>query len=92
MTYLTSSPSQPDHWRLGRRELASGDVIEVLLLGTWYRAHYQEDVRGRKLRIRNCSCSLPIFEGRPARWPVAAGKRAKRPASQAQPGQWEATL
>jgi hypothetical protein len=44
MTQLHPSPTCPGHWRLGERELAHGDVIEVLILGKWYTAAICHDL------------------------------------------------
>jgi hypothetical protein len=71
MTQLHPSPTCPGHWRLGERELAHGDVIEVLILGKWYTAAICHDLglREYRLLIDGLTHSLPLTEGLPARWP-----------------------
>ena len=88
MTHLTRSTSHPGHWQLGEHELAPGDVIEVLLVDTWYRARvrYDESRHAYQLLIDDHPYGLPLLEGQPARWPGSAspaeGQTKERPESE----------
>jgi Domain of unknown function (DUF5348) len=70
MRYITPSTSHPAHWLLGDHELTPGDVIEVLLLDTWYRArvHYDAGLRKYQLLIDDHPFGMPLLEGQLARW------------------------
>jgi hypothetical protein len=75
MPQLQPSPTCPGHWLLGQHELTHGDVIEVLILGKWYRAHIRYDLglREYRLQLDALPYSLPLTAGLPARWLGTAG-------------------
>jgi hypothetical protein len=71
MMYITPSVSHTGQWRLGEQELVPDDVIELLLLNTWYRAQVQQSGGPQEYRllIAGHPYSMPLVEGRTARWP-----------------------
>lgn len=70
MTCITPSLSTPGSWQSGERVLTPGDIIEVLLLDTWYRARFRYDTfqREYQLLIGGHPCSISLLEGQPSRW------------------------
>jgi hypothetical protein len=73
MPHLTLSGTHPGKWLLGERELAHGEVIEVLLLGKWYRATvcYDMGLREYRLLLDGHTHTMPIPADLPARWPTS---------------------
>ncbi len=51
------------------------DLIEVLLVDTWYQARVSYDAERHEylVLIDGHPYSMPLLEGRPARWPQADG-------------------
>jgi hypothetical protein len=74
MPQLHPSPTCPGHWLLGQHELVHGDVIEVLILGKWYRAQvrYDPGLREYRLLLDVLAHSQPFTEGLFARWAETA--------------------
>ena len=70
MTHLTNSITHQGHWSLDERELTHDDVIEILILGKWYRARVSHDMglREYRLLVDGITHSLPMAEDIPARW------------------------